>query len=292
MPDQRGEPALLAAAFEHAAIDQRLAVREVEAPLLRLAAVASRQCATAAGGPSLNRASPCSIFRAWSGATGGGFCCARAGGQTSTTRARARIFRAPSLASSFTERGSLDIRHEGQPRRRHVHPVLAGGEDRRPRSILNAEPPGSPLQPPKIARVFFWRHACDEPRQPAQARPQALPPSPRGAGGGRPSIAPATRAHRARRSPASHRKPAENPSAPYQGGAGGFDGLTPGGSPTSVASATRAPRARRIHANHSPHPSLIKLVLVLFAQRGVWGGAKSWPPISPSPPSRLCTPWT
>ncbi len=40
MPDQHGEPALLAASFEHAAIDQRLAVREVEPAFLRLAAVA------------------------------------------------------------------------------------------------------------------------------------------------------------------------------------------------------------------------------------------------------------
>ena len=34
------EPALLAAAFDHAALDQRLAVGEVEVPLGRLAAVA------------------------------------------------------------------------------------------------------------------------------------------------------------------------------------------------------------------------------------------------------------
>ena len=40
VPDQRGEPALLAASFEHAAFDQRLAVREVEVPFRRLAAVA------------------------------------------------------------------------------------------------------------------------------------------------------------------------------------------------------------------------------------------------------------
>ena len=53
VPDQRGEPALLAAAFEHAALDQRLAVREVEPALGRLAAVAIEAVLDAGtGGPS------------------------------------------------------------------------------------------------------------------------------------------------------------------------------------------------------------------------------------------------
>ncbi len=70
MPDQGGQPALLAAAFEHAAIDQRLAVREVEPPFLRLAAVAVEAMLHQRGPhPGLEEGEPLFHFRAWSAGT-------------------------------------------------------------------------------------------------------------------------------------------------------------------------------------------------------------------------------